>query len=257
MSAVEALLVVPDAAAVATMTAERIAIALTAAVRRRGRADWATTGGSTAPDIYRHLIADPSRTEVPWADVHLWWGDDRFVPRDHPLSNILPVDRILLDPDDGVALPPEHVHPFRTTEAIGAGLDAAWAAAALAGELASADVPARDGWPAFDLVVVGVGGDGHLLSVFPESPAFDSTAWALAIPAPTHIDPQVERMTLNPAVIGAAGEVLVAASGHAKAPVLRDIFGAAADPRRWPAQLARRPGATWILDEAAAALIDR
>ncbi len=114
-----------------------------------------------------------------------------------------------------------------------------------------------DGWPVLDLIVVGVGGDGHLLSVFPDSAAFDSTAWALAIPAPTHIEPHVERVTLNPALLGSADDVLVVATGASKADILADVFGPTHDPRRWPAQLARRPGSTWIVDEAAAVRLAR
>ena len=247
----------PDAAGVARVAAERIATALVDAVAVRGRADWATTGGSMAPDLYRHLADHPLRDTVPWADVHVWWGDDRYVPRDHPLSNVMPLDAILLDPDHGVPLPIDHLHPFRTTESMGAGWDAAWAADALANELAAANLPVQDGWPVLDLVLLGIGGDGHLLSVFPGSAAFESSAWALAIPAPTHIEPHVERVTMNPAVVRVAREVLVAAAGSGKAAVLGDVFGTTVDPRRWPAQLARRPGATWVLDEAAAAQIDR
>ncbi len=245
----------PDDAA--RLAAEHIATVLTDAAAARGVAHLATTGGSSAPAIYRRLVDAPLRDAVPWDDLHVWWGDDRFVPRDHPLSNVKPLDDILLDPDHGVRIPIEHLHPFRITESLGAGWDAAWAADALANELAAAGLRIQDGWPVLDLIVVGVGGDGHVLSVFPDSPAFDSTAWALAIPAPTHIEPHVERVTLNPALLGVADDVLVVATGASKADILADVFGPVHDPRRWPAQLARRPGATWIVDEAAAARLAR
>ena len=75
---------------------------------------------------------------------------------------------------------------------------------------------------------------------------------ALAIPAPTHVEPHVERVTLNPAILGAAGDLLAIVQGAAKAAVVGEIFGAPRDPARWPAQLARRAGATWFMDEAAA-----
>ena len=87
------------------------------------------------------------------------------------------------------------------------------------------------------------GRDGHLLSVFPGSAAFDSADLALAIPAPTHIEPHVERVTLNPAVIGVARDVLVVASRRGQGRrSSRGILGPERDPRRWPAQLARRAG---------------
>jgi 6-phosphogluconolactonase len=262
------LIIVADPAAAALEAAGRIAAALAGSVAERSRADWATTGGSAPIGIYRRLVAAPLRDEIPWEAVHVWWGDDRFVPPDHPLSNIKPLDDILLaigasdeghaaGAPAGVPLPAGNVHPFPTSEAIGGSHGAAWCAATLAGELRGAGLPTEDGWPVFDLILLGVGGDGHLLSVFPGSDAFESTELALAIPAPSHIEPHVARVTLNPAVIDVARRVLVVVAGAAKAAVLADIFGDDRDPRRWPGQLARRAGATWIVDSAAAARLDR
>jgi 6-phosphogluconolactonase len=263
---------VADRDAVAAGTAERIASILVDAAEARGRADWATTGGSLAAPVYRRLAAEPLRTAVPWPAVHVWWGDDRFVPRDHPLSNIKPFDDILLaiartqggqtalgQSGQGlpVPLPMENVHPFPTAAAIGGARDAAWCAAQLAAELGGAGLERSDEWPVFDLVLVGVGADGHLLSVFPGSPALESSELAMAIPAPTHIEPRVERVTLNPAVLRVARRVLVAASGAEKAEALAGIFGSEHDPSRWPAQLALREGATWIVDSDAAARLER
>ena len=266
------LIVVADPDAVATEAAARIATTLADAVSTRGRADWATTGGSMAPAIYRRLAATPLRDTIPWPAVHVWWGDDRYVPRDHPLSNVKPLDDILLaigwteggqlglgrsGAPTPVPLPLENLHPFPTTAAIGAARGAVWCAAQLAAELDSADLERRGAWPIFDLILIGVGGDGHLLSVFPGSPALESSELAMAIPAPTHIEPHVERVTLNPALLGAASRVLVAAAGQEKAGILADIFGAVRDPVRWPAQLALRGGATWIVDSGAAGRLSR
>jgi 6-phosphogluconolactonase len=251
------IVVAADPEAAAQIVAERIATILSEAVAARGRADWATTGGSTPVGIYRRLTERPLRDAVPWSHVHVWWGDDRFVPRDHPLSNVRPLDDVLLDPDHGVALPIEHLHPFRTGESIGAGWDAAWTASTLAGELAGADLAIVEGWPVLDLVLLGIGGDGHLLSVFPGSEAFDSAAWAMAIPAPSPIEPHVERVTLNPAIVRVARHVLAVAHGAGKAAILGKIFGGQRDERRWPAQVALGANATWIVDEAAATRIPR
>jgi 6-phosphogluconolactonase len=265
------IVVLADETAVATAAAERIGGSLARAVEERGRADWATTGGSMAPPIYRQLAAEPLRDAVPWESVHVWWGDDRFVPRDHPLSNVKPFDDILLaiywtqggqtalgQSGQGmpIPLPFDNIHPFPTTAAIGRTQGAAWCAAQIAAELRDGGPAAVDGWPVFDVIVLGIGVDGHLLSVFPGSPAFDATDLALAIPAPTHIEPHVERVTLNPAVLAAARTLLVVATGEAKAGVLGDVFAEERDPRRWPAQLARRPGAVWLLDPAAAARLN-
>jgi 6-phosphogluconolactonase len=256
-------IIVPDPDAGASVAAGGIAAALAGAVADHGRADWATTGGSTPVGIYRLLMQDPLRSSIPWAGVHVWWGDDRYVPRDHPSSNVKAFDDIVLGiaySEEGTAggpppvpLPVENVHPFPTGEAIGRAAGAAWCADTLANDLREAGLQTADGWPVFDLMLLGVGPDGHVLSVFPGSSALDSTELALAIPAPTHIAPHVERVTLNPAVITVARDVLVVVYGADKAPALADVFGPTHDPRRWAAQLARRDGATWILDEAAAA----
>ncbi len=257
------IVVLADPEAGAIEAAARIATILADAVEARARADWATTGGTTPVGIYRQLAAQPLVDAIPWPSVHVWWGDDRYVPRDHPLSNVKPFDDILLDFADveegtagvhhaGVHLPIENIHPFRTGEAIGNGRGADWCAATLAEELRGAGLAEQDGWPVFDLMLLGIGPDGHLLSVFPASPALDSVELAMAIPAPTHVEPHVQRVTLNPAVIGVARNVIVVVYGSEKAATLGEVFGPDSDPRRWPAQLALRPGVTWILDEAAA-----
>ena len=266
-SAEPELVVIVDADAAAAMAADLISGALEAAVQARGRADWATTGGSMAPPIYRQLAGPSLRDRVPWADTHVWWGDDRYVPRDHPLSNVKPFDEIVLAigyTEEGqvgmgtmgaprpVPLPLDHLHPFRTGAAIGAGRDAAWCAAELANELETAGLERSGDWPVLDLIVVGVGADGHVLSVFPDSEAFDSMALAIAIPAPTHIEPHVQRVTLNPRVLGAARQVVLVASGAEKAGVIRAALRSELEPRRLPVQLARRSNAVWILDWAAA-----
>ena len=250
------IIIQADADAANHAAAAHIARSLAAAVAIRGRADWATTGGSAAPGIYRHLADDPLREEIPWADVHVWWGDDRFVPRDHALSNVKPLDDMLFAHPD-IPLPVGNLHPFRCGEAIAAGRDAASVARLLAADLADAGLATVDGFPVLDLVLLGVGGDGHILSVFPGSAAFDATEWAFAIPAPTHIEPHVARVTMHPSVVRVARDVLVVATGASKAAVLGRIFGPTRDELRWPARIARHERATWILDEAAAAHLPR
>ena len=179
------LIVVADPAAAARAAADRIADVLISTVEAQGRADWAATGGSTAVGIYRALCESPRRETVPWGALHVWWGDDRYVPRDHPLSNVKPFDDIMLGiaaaeegtagGPAGVPIPIDQIHPFPTGEAIGAARGAAWCAATLADELRADGPAAVDGWPAFDLLMVGVGPDGHVLSVFPGSAAIGAT----------------------------------------------------------------------------------
>ena len=262
------LVIVSDPEAGAVEAAARIATILADAVAARARADWATTGGSTPIGIYRRIGTPPLVDAVPWAAVHVWWGDERYVPRDHPLSNVKPFDDVLLGVSGaeegtaggghpGIPMPLENLHAFPTGEAIGEARGPGWCAAVLADELRGAGLDERDGWPVLDLLLLGVGPDGHVLSVFPGSVAFDSIELAMAIPAPSHVEPHVERVTLNPAVIGVARQEIVVAYGADKAAVIAQILGPERDPRRWPAQLARRDEATWIIDEAAAASLQR
>ena len=254
-----------------------IATALSGAVAERGVVHWATTGGSTPAPIYRHLATAPLRDAVPWESVQLWWGDDRFVPADHKLSNVHVATSDLLDVGAlsgqsgtggsgadvfsgrtaGAPIHAANVHAVPAGEAIGLSEGPAWAAERYAAELVSHGPPFVEGVPAFDLVLIGVGPDGHVLSVFPGSTTFDASEPVLDVPAPTHIEPHVARVTLHPRALEVAAFVLVVAHGAAKADILAEVFGEELDVRRWPAQLARRAGATWILDEAAAARLPR
>lgn len=253
-----------DAEACSLAAAERIVEILGVTIEERGEAHWATTGGSAPAGIYRNLAASPLRGELDWRKVHLWWTDERFVPADHPLSNAKIAHDILLhvahhpagEGDTGVHIPADQVHPIATGVAIGEGRDPDWCAHRYAEELqADGPDPDDDGWPVFDLMLLGVGPDGHILSVFPGSDAFDRTGLALGIDAPSHVEPHVPRITLNPTLVGAARQILVVSHGAGKAAILARVLRGERDERALPAQLARRSSATWFLDRAAAALL--
>ncbi len=253
-----AIVIAEDAAQGATAAAERLADAFAGAVAGRGRADFATTGGSAAPALYRALLAPGMRDRIPWGDLHVWWGDDRFVPRGDPDSNVTLLDDVLLggDPElglPGAPLPTANIHPVHVAATIAAGGDQDAAARAYARDLAGA-VRMAGPVPAFDAVVVGVGPDGHLLSVFPGSAVFDAdpAAIAVGVPAPTHVEPHVARVTLHPAMLDATGTLLVVAFGGGKSAIIARLLAPDGDPRQLPARVARRPGATWVLDRAAA-----
>jgi 6-phosphogluconolactonase len=249
------VLVLADPAATGAAAAERIAAAAREAVPRRGRADVATTGGSTPAAVYRALAAEPLRSVVPWAELHLWFGDDRFVARHHADSNVGPVDAVLFGHDGGPGspLPRRNVHPWPVDAVLAAGGTAADCAAAYADEIRAALPIDAAGRPVFDVALVGIGPDGHLLSVFPGSPAFEAPGWTLAVPAPSHVGPHVARVTCTPVVLDAARALLAIAHGAAKADVVARILQGRRDERSLPAQRARRAGAAWLLDEAAAA----
>lgn len=250
--------VLDDPVAASQAAAVAIAAGLRDADAIRGRADWATTGGSSPVGIYRALRVPPLREIVPWANVHVWWGDDRFVARDDPLSNVRPFDHELLPRRWNVPLPPANVHPMPMDGAIADGAGTDRVADAYAAELRDAGFPiGANGFPALDVVLLGIGGDGHLLSVFPGSPLLASTAWVSPVEAPTHIEPHVARVSLHPGIVAAAGRVIVVVTGAAKAPIVGELFGSERDVRRWPAQLALRANATWLLDRDAASHLPR
>jgi 6-phosphogluconolactonase/glucosamine-6-phosphate isomerase/deaminase len=262
-----------DADACSEAAAERIVEILGVAIDARGEAQWATTGGSTPAGIYRHLLESSLRTEIDWRKVQLWWTDERLVPSDHPLSNAKIAYDVLFNAparsgesgtgsewEDlhghaaGLPILTDRTHPIPVSGAIAEGHDQRWAAARYAEEL-KADGPETndDGWPVFDLILLGIGPDGHIMSVFPGSEAFDESAWVVGVPAPTHVEPHVPRVTLHPTIAAAANDIVVVSHGASKAAILGDVLRGERDPRRLPAPLARRPGATWILARAAAA----
>jgi 6-phosphogluconolactonase len=241
---------------VATLPAARIVAALGTAIDARGVAHWATTGGSAPDPIYRALVEPPLRDRIDWSRVEVWFGDERFVPRADRLSNVGLVDAILLAPGDGVPIRPERVHPVPVDAALADGGGPGEAAERYAAELAAA-IPTLGRWPVFDLVIVGIGPDGHVLSVFPGSEAIGAEATVLPIPAPTHVEPHVPRVTLNPAILDVAAQLFAIAFSASKALILGDVFGPLRDERRWPSQRVRREGAVWFLDEAAAARLPK
>ena len=267
------LRVLPDPEAVAEAAASEIAEGLRSAIAERGVAHWSTTGGSAAPPIYRRLGTSPLRERVDWSKVHVWWGDDRFVPADHPESNVMPLEQILLvtGGDEatsgtqnadayghgfGVVLHADQLHPTPVSVAIAHGSGTEGAAASYAAELETHVPRGADGVPVFDVYLVGVGPDGHLLSVFPGSEVWDRPELVVGVPAPTHVEPHLPRVTMHPRVMAAARRVLLVTSGAAKAGMLAQAW-TGDDVLELPIRAARVPNATWLVDEAAAAELPR
>lgn len=247
--------VLNDAAGVAEAAADRVVEAAISAVAARGVFHLCSTGGSTPAALYRAL-REPSRAaRMPWAATQIWFGDDRFVPRADPLSNVFPLDAQLLSADtDGTASPlsPNAVHPWPTTAA-----DAQAAVGAYLAELHATGVPhTPSGFPIFDLVLIGIGGDGHCLSVFPGSPlALEGAPVAAGVPAPTHIEPHVPRLSFSVGVLASARAVIALAPGAGKADALARIFSNSTAVADAPAKAALLPTATWLLDTASAATL--
>ena len=257
------IVVLADGAELARRGADHVCASLERAVRERGRAHLALTGGTTAGILYRALASAPHRDCIDWQAVELWWGDDRFVPFDHRDSNVLLVEETLLgigrpDPGrnpEGIVIPLANVHPFPIPDAEANGEGPDGCAVRYEREL-QARVPLDGrGVPVFDLVLLGVGPDGHILSCFPGSPLVDAPAPPVCagVPAPTAVTPRVRRVTCSPRIVEAAREVLVLVTGSGKAGILREVLTGPRNASRLPAVIAAREGATWLLDAAAAA----
>jgi 6-phosphogluconolactonase len=246
------VLVAPDPVGIAEASVERIASWTKSALDERPSVHVALTGGSSAGHLYRELLKPRWQSGLPWDRVHFWWGDDRFVPSDSPDSNFGATFRELLF-DGGLRVPGQNVHGIPVDTALADGRDIEWTANAYLSELRT-ELPRRHGLPAFDVILLGVGPDGHILSVFPDSPALaGGTPLVMAVPPPTTVDPKLPRVTLNPTLLDAASHVLAMVGGANKALVVEQILAGPRKPRELPAQLATGANATWILDRAAAA----
>ncbi len=212
------------------------------AVRTRGTCSIVLSGGNTPRTLYRLLAQRPSA--IPWAHVHVFWGDERYVPPEDPRSNFGMAKETLLD---SVACPAANVHRMPT-------------------ECADPDIAARDyertlrscfdgEWPDFDLVLLGLGDDGHTASLFPGSLALaEKTRWVVATKAPSA---PPWRLTLTlPALIRAAA-IYVLVAGSTKAEPLRHVLEGVGDWIRYPAAGVRLGTGTviWWVDRDAGGLV--
>ena len=234
-----------DPEAVAAAAASRFAELAREAVDERGAFGVALSGGSTPRRVYELLAGDDFRGGVDWRGVHVFFGDERAVPPDHAESNYRMANEALLS---RVPLPPENVHRIE-----GPGDAAANASnyeSVMRGFFGDGE------WPRFDLVMLGMGDDGHTASLFPGTAALgEARAWAVAN--------RVEklgawRVTLSAPAINAARNVLFLVTGVGKAERLREVLKGVRDPARLPSQLIRpRDGALeWFVDGAAASRLD-
>ena len=233
-----AMQVTPDPDAACRVVAERIVHAAGRAVEARGRFAMAVSGGASPIPVFR-LLAGELRERVRWPAVHVWLTDERCVPPGHPASNWGMLARELLDRVD---IPPAHAHRF-------AGELAPAEAARRADAELAGYVDAVRADPAFDLVLLGVGDDGHTASLFPGGAELEARRrLVVASRAPEGVEVR-DRVTLTLPALAMTREVLVLAYGAGKRDAVRAAWAGTV-----PAGLVRgREGTTWVVDEAARA----
>ena len=182
------------------------------AVTARGGFSLALAGGSTPLETYRLIGLDPA---FPWGATQIFWGDERCVPPGHPDSNRGAAMKALGPPG---TLPQDNIHPIRgQLSPREAAQDYEWR---LKGFFAGL------GRPAFDLVLLGLGPDGHVASLFPGSPGLaEGNAWVVPVAAPVSVEPRAPRVSLTLWAINQARQVLLLASGAAKATVVARLRG--------------------------------
>jgi 6-phosphogluconolactonase len=237
------IVVAADAAALAAATEGTLRNLLAAAIAERGRAWIALAGGRTPRAVYERL-AQPGTPAHDWPRVHVAFGDERLVPPDHADSNYGMARAALLS---RVPLPGGQVHRIR-----GELPATAAAATAYADELADAFALAPGSFPVFDVILLGIGADGHTASLFPRTTALHEKACvAIGVKAPAA---PIERVTLTFPVLNAAREVVILTAGADKADAVARALAVNGDVETCPVRGVRPPGGrvTWHLDPAAA-----
>jgi 6-phosphogluconolactonase len=232
------IITVADSAALAKSAADRVMARIAA---NNGRVAICLTGGSSPTELYRLLATDPYRNRIPWDRVHWFIGDERFVRADDPLNNMGMARRIFLDH----CAPAANIHPIPTDAA-----DPREAARRYERELksfygANELVSSR---PLFDVVLMGVGPDGHTASLFPDYPAIEEIErWVVGVPQ-AHVEPFVPRVTLTLPALNSCREILFEVAGAQKRAILTRVL----DGENLPASRARSTGETiWLVDQAA------
>jgi 6-phosphogluconolactonase len=241
------LLVLSDADALAVTAAQTIAGIASASIGQRGRFACALTGGSTPRATYRRRAT--KATGLDWSHTWLFFGDERFVPPDDERSNYQMARDTLLGP---AKISQDHVFPIPT------GPDSIDACARrYTRTLQTFFDTAEAEPPVFDLMLLGLGDDGHVASLFPRARTLGITDATVAWSAAGTLPPHVDRITITFPVINAARHVMFLVAGANKAEAVRDVLLGVADVDERPAAGVRPQSGhvTWLLDRAAASLL--
>lgn len=234
----------PTRQSLADAAAARLVVAVIDAQATRGVAHVSMTGGSMGSDIVRSLAAEPARAAVDWSRVHVWWGDERWLPAGDPDRNDTQNDEAGLD---SLGLDPANVHRVAGPDGSGSAQESADAYAAA---LRSA------GAGAFDVMVLGVGPDGHIASLFPGHPASGTTD-AIAVAVHDCPKPPPTRVSLTLECLERAREVWFLVSGADKADAVRRGVGGAPFATTPAAHVHGQERTLWLLDADAASELGR
>ncbi len=215
---------------------------LQTAIAERGQATLALSGGSTPKPLYQALAQE----SLPWSQLQIFWGDERYVPADHPDSNQRMARQAWLDQVD---IPTQQIHPMPTE----AG-DPYQDAEAYENELAKTFSLESGEFPSLDLVLLGLGDDAHTASLFPHTPALQVQDRLVTV----GIKDGQPRLTFTASLINRARCVLFLVAGASKQAALSHIFAPVADAQTYPALLIQPQGELiWLLDQAAGTTLSR
>ncbi|MGI8586585.1 MAG: 6-phosphogluconolactonase [Chloroflexia bacterium] len=211
----------------------------------------ALAGGSTPKALYELLTSDAYRTRINWPLIHFFWGDERYVPADDQDSNYRMAYDALLSK---VPVPAANIHRMSTDYP-----DEDEAARAAEQDLADHFKTPPAEMPRFDLILLGLGDDGHTASLFPGKPTLNERQRLVVATPPGRLPPPVDRLTLTLPVLNAAARVVFLAAGAGKAEIVRWVLHEAPGDSPLPAQMVQPTDGrlTWMLDEAAAAEMPR
>jgi len=232
----------PDTQALNMAAAGRFIAVASRAISRRGRCMVVLSGGDTPLGLYGLLSESPFNEQLDWQSIQIFWSDERRVDQNESLSNYFQARVTLLDK---VPIPPDHVHKIQSN------IDPGISAAKYADELKIYRTPPHN-WPVFDLILLGLGSDGHTASIFPGSRINHSVAVIAASGKYKHRPS--ERITMTPDTINAGREVVFMVSGHEKSAILARILEGHYDPDGLPSQRIQpvRGNLIWMVDQEAA-----
>lgn len=255
MTTTPQVVVHPDKDEMARAVAGRLVTAIVEAQASRGSASVVLTGGRNGNGVLAALAGSPARDSVDFSRLDLWWGDERFLPEGDPERNHTQARAALLD---SVPLDPARVHPMPASDGPG-GADVEAAAASYAHELAAYAPDAAhtpDAVPRFDVLMLGVGPDTHVASLFPESPAVRETERTV-VGVQGAPKPPPTRVTLTLPAIRAAREVWLLAAGEDKAGAAAIALSGAGELQAPAAGAYGTARTLWLLDRSAAAELPR